>query len=73
MLKPIASHESRVGMLCYWLHVPRGGYGYVLPVPAKIVGLNLMGDRAIIEVQKRDGSTVRRHVLVTNLRWKTPC
>jgi hypothetical protein len=68
----IQSHETFVGMLVSWMHVPRGGYGYTMPVDAQIVSLNPQGDRAIIEVQTRAGRTVRRTVHVDNLRRRKP-
>lgn len=66
----IESHETFVGMLVTWLHVPRGGYGYAVPVDAKVVALNLQGNRAVIEVQTKDGRTVRRRVDLDRLRFR---
>lgn len=56
----------QLGELVTWIHTPRGGYGYEIPVDAKILALK--GDRATIEVQTKDGRTVKRRVLTKNLR-----
>jgi len=66
----IPSHELFVGARVTWLHVPRGGYGYALPVDAVVTRLNLQGDRAEIEVTKKSGATVRRRVTCEHLKWK---
>jgi len=66
----IPSHEMFVGALVTWMHTPRGGYGFSYPVPAKVVGLSLSGERARIEVQKRDGTNVRRTVSHQHLCWR---
>lgn len=66
----VESHDVFVGALLVWLHAPRGGYGYTVPINAKVVALNPQGDRATIEVARRDGRKVRRTVNTTSLRWK---
>jgi hypothetical protein len=68
-MKMIESHEAFVGALVVWLHTPRGGYGYIYPVDAKICALNLQGDKAKIEVAKKSGETVFRNVNISSLRW----
>jgi hypothetical protein len=68
--EPVLAHEAFVGALVSWLHVPRGGYGLICPIDAKIVALSLPGDRATIEVSRRDGRKVRRTVHVASLRWR---
>ena len=64
------SHELFAGALVDWLHTPRGGYGFTIRVPAKIVALNLMGTIAVIEVKTASGATVRRRVAHVSLRQK---
>lgn len=49
-----------------WSHVPRGGYGYVVPVMATFVRRTSI-ERATIRVSKRDGTVVCRSVLLSNL------
>ena len=56
------------GELVVWLHVPRGGYGYVCPVEAKIVTWSR--DDVTIEVCRATGETVRRKVKISSLRRK---
>lgn len=72
MSRRVESHEAFVGALVTWMHVPRGGYGYTMPVDAEIVALNLHGDRVGIRVRTRLGRTVRRYVDVASLRWREP-
>ena len=56
-----------------WLHEPRGGYGYVYPVDAKVLGHGRRPSTKVrIEVAKRSGEVVARTVDVSNLRWRTP-
>lgn len=69
-MRTIESHEAFVGALVAWMHTPRGGYGYTIPVDAKIVALNLHGDRAVIEVKTKAGAMVTRNVKTSSLRWK---
>lgn len=69
-MRAVQSHEVFVGAIVSWAHVPRGGYGFTYPVDAKVIALNLDGTRAKIEVMKRNGDVVTRHVDTTNLRWK---
>lgn len=70
MMRPVLSHEIFIGAIVSWMHVPRGGYGYTVPVDATVKATNLDGTRAVIEVKKRDGSTVERCVMTENLRWR---
>jgi hypothetical protein len=58
------------GCLVTWLHVPRGGYGYVLPVDAKVVWCGRTAKTVRIEVVTKDGRTVVRTVDPKNLRWR---
>jgi hypothetical protein len=66
----IPSHELFNGALVSWVHKPRGGYGFTIVIPAKIVKLSLDGSRATIEVEHRSGRKVRRSVMHTSLRWR---
>ena len=71
MRRVVLSHEAFVGALVSWQHVPRGGFGFVCPVDAKIVALNLQGDVADIAVTTRAGRRVERRVKVESLRWRS--
>ncbi len=54
-----------------WLHVPRGGYGYVLPVDAEVAAHGRApSTRVTIVVATRSGRRVKRSVDAANLRWK---
>jgi len=64
------SHELFVGALVSWMNKPRGGYGYVVPVDAKVTALSLDGHLADIEVRTKGGATVKRRVCSTKLRWR---
>ena len=64
------SHELFVGALVDWMHVPRGGYGFTLRIPAQIVALNLMGTIAVIAFKTASGATIRRRVAHVSLRQK---
>ena len=64
----VASHETFVGMLVAWAHVPRGGYGYTVLVPAEITALSLDGTFAEIEVTTAAGRKLTRTVQNTSLR-----
>jgi hypothetical protein len=49
-----------------WLHEPRGGYGYIYPVNAKITRITLK--KIQIEVVKKNGEKVCRWVLPEKLK-----
>jgi hypothetical protein len=49
-----------------WLHVPRGGYGYSMPIDAEIVRLH--AKHATVKVKKRSGDLVQRRVALSSLR-----
>lgn len=70
MTRHVASHEVFEGALVFWMHVPRGGYGFTLPVEAKVLTLNPAGTRAKIEVTTKTGRKVQRIVDTENLRWR---
>lgn len=52
-----------------WLHKPRGGYGYVIPVPARIVQVYRV--KALIEARLEDGGTKAVLVPIASLRKVT--
>lgn len=56
-----------IGARVTWLHAPRGGYGYTVAIPAKVVGLG--PKRVTIEVKSRNGRMAKRVVCATSLRW----
>lgn len=61
------------GALVTWLHVPRGGYGYAMPIPATVVIFARSPSRRVrIAVETRRGHVVRRTVDADNLRWRAP-
>lgn len=57
-------HDTRfdftLGQRVFWLYETRAGYGYVLPVPATVIGFT--AQKVIIAAEKRDGTTVRKRV-----------
>jgi hypothetical protein len=56
----------QVGDSVTWLHQPRGGYGYVIPVNATVTRI---GERQIqIRAERKDGGTKLTYVLPLNLR-----
>lgn len=59
------------GALMTWLHTPRGGYGYTMPVDAVVVGHARRPKTWVkIEVKRATGEIVQRRVDVANLRWR---
>lgn len=57
------------GRLLRWMHRPRGGYGYAVPIQAVVVShARRPGTWVVIEVATRDGSKVKRRVDVASLR-----
>lgn len=68
-VRRVESHELFVGALVLWAHVPRGGYGFTVRMPARVAALNLQGDVAVIEVHRKDGSRVKRRVGYKSLLW----
>lgn len=59
------------GALVTWLHTPRGGYGYTMPVDAKVISHARRPRTWVrIEVPTRDGRKVERRVDIKNLRWR---
>lgn len=62
--------EVMQGMKVTWDHVPRGGYGYVVPVDGIVVRRTPSG-RVTIQVQLRTGEKVTRTVDARNLRRRS--
>lgn len=59
------------GALVTWMHTPRGGYGYTMPVDAEVVAhASRPGTWVSIRVTTRAGRVVKRRVDVRNLRWR---
>ncbi len=63
-----ARDELHEGQEVTWLFGPRGGYGYLHPVPAVVV--KATPKRVTIDALRKDGSTVRRSVKLDSLRVK---
>lgn len=49
-----------------WLYTPRGGYGYTMPLDARV--LKVTAKRVVIGVRTRDGREVTRTVRPERLR-----
>ena len=49
-----------------WMYEHRGGYGYVVPVPAVLVKMHKVN--AVIDAQLKDGGTKRVTVRIASLR-----
>lgn len=60
--------ELKPGMEVTWMYQPRGGYGSVVPVDAKVLKVNEKTIR--IEARKKTGEFVKRNVKPENLRRK---
>ena len=58
--------ELSPGMAVSWIHNPRGGYGFALPVDAVVLKVGVHKVR--IEVALRDGTVVERLVKPDSLR-----
>lgn len=56
----------QTGYRITWLHQPRGGYGYVIPVDGTVV--RVAGQRVVIRVPLKSGALVDRRVRPENLR-----
>lgn len=63
---PLTRDDVYRGRLVTWLHVPRGGYGYVMPIDAKVI--DVRGQKAEILVEQKDGRKVCRWVKISSLR-----
>lgn len=61
------------GALVTWLHVPRGGCGFVTRTPARVISCpRRPSTRVRIEVITRNGCMVTRVVEAKSLRWRLP-
>lgn len=59
------------GALMTWLHTPRGGYGYTMPVDAVVVThARRPKTWVMIEVKRINGTLVKRRVDAAKLRWR---
>jgi hypothetical protein len=58
--------DLSLGMTVSWIHVPRGGYGF--PVPVDAIVERIYKRRVRIAVQLRDGLSVVRVVDPESLR-----
>ena len=56
------------GSLVTWMHTPPGGYGYQMPIPARVV--HVAKKRVTILVETKGGQTVRRHVKPESLKLR---
>lgn len=56
------------GSRVVWLHVPRGGYGYTLSIPAEVVAIHPTTGWVTISAQRQAGGCVKRVVRVSSLR-----
>ena len=54
--------------LVTWLCVPSGGYGFTLPIPARVLNYSRTG-KVTIEVTTRTGKKTTTTVDARNLRW----
>lgn len=66
----LEAFEVIEGMPVVWDHVPRGGYGYVVPVDGIVVSRTASG-RVTIQVKLRTGELVNRTVHARNLRRRS--
>lgn len=64
--EPIDARDIWRGLRVVWLHVPRGGYGYVLRVPATVVSASRT--HVTIDAERADRSVVRRVVNIKSIR-----
>jgi hypothetical protein len=55
-----------IGQAVTWLHEPRGGYGYTIPIDGVVV--KVTDKRVQIEVRKMNGERVKRWVTPDRLR-----
>ena len=60
------------GLLVTWLHTPRDGYGFAMPIDATVVSHARRPRTWVrVKVTTRSGRTVQRVVDVSTLRWRT--
>lgn len=66
---PIRGKDSLlVGENIWWLHTPKGGYGYSYYVPAMVVKVNKV--KVTIAAKKRDGSYKVIRVMPNTLYYR---
>lgn len=64
----VKSHEAFVGQLVKFIHTPRGGYGFQIIIPAKIIQLSLDGSKAVIEFSNtKHNKTIKKFVKTESL------
>lgn len=56
------------GCLAIWRFVPRGGYGYAISVPVRVLKCHDDNRRLTVLALRRDGSKVERVVSANNVR-----
>lgn len=64
-----ALQDFQIGEAVTWLHQPKGGYGYVIPVNATVVKVGKC--QVQIDAELKDGGTKRTFVLPLNLRKRS--
>lgn len=53
-----------------WMYIPRGGYGYAMPIEAKVLSCSCRpGTRVTLQVTTATGYLVKRDVDIANVRW----
>jgi len=70
MMEKIESHNTFIGLLCFLVHKPKGGYGYAMYIPSEIKELNLQGDKAVIQITTKSGRKIRKAVDVSSLVYR---
>ena len=53
-----------------WLHEPSGGYGYIVPVPCRLLTLSASGKRMQVAALMKDGTEKTRWVKIENLKLR---
>ena len=59
--------QFKVGEELIWMHQPKGGYGYVIPVPVVLDGFTKKQCR--VTVKLKDGTSTTVFVKADNLRY----
>lgn len=54
------------GLRVFWLHKPKGGYGYEMRIPVQVAKVG--AKRVMVEVECGDGTRAKRIVSVSRLR-----
>lgn len=58
------------GLIVFWLHKPRGGYGFTIRLECTVV--SAATKHALVDVKLRNGTAVRRWVPIASLRETSP-